>query len=149
MKTSNRLDAFIDEFQRVFEDTENMPPMAGRLLAYLMVCDPPEQTFESLQVALSASAGSISTMSQLLLERGLITRFRPPKSRRDYLSVHRNMPMRLLQDNIRSVLIMHDLAEEGVRLVPADNTRVQSFHELYSLLVDEMPKLIDQWEEKH
>ncbi|HEV2412997.1 MAG TPA: hypothetical protein VGS28_04325 [Candidatus Saccharimonadales bacterium] len=148
MKSTEPLDAFIDEFERVFEDAENMPPMAGRLLAYLMVCDPPEQTFEALQIALSASAGSVSTMAQLLLDRGLVTRFRPPNSRRDYLSIHRDMPMRLLQGNIRSVLIMHDLAEEGISLVSPENSRVKDFHDLYSMLVEEMPKLIDQWEER-
>ena len=148
MKLTDPLSSYIEEFERVFEDAENMPPMAGRLLAYLMVCNPAEQTFEELQLALGASVGSISTMSQLLLDRGLISRFRPSNSRRDYLRIHPNMPMRLLQDNIRSALIMHDLAEEGIRLVPEDNTRVKNFHELYGLLVEEMPKLIDQWEER-
>ena len=42
---------------------EGLPPVAGRMWAWLLVCDPPEQTAAQLAEAVGASRGSISGMA--------------------------------------------------------------------------------------
>ena len=46
-----------------------MTPMSGRMWAWLLICDPPEQTAEDLAVALQASRGAISGTAGLLTSR--------------------------------------------------------------------------------
>ena len=50
--------------------------MVGRVLGWLLVCEPPEQSAADLAQALRASKGSISTATRVLLRTGLIERVR-------------------------------------------------------------------------
>ena len=48
--------------------------MTGRVLGWLLVCDPVEQTAAQLAEALEASAGSISGATGMLVRAGLVDR---------------------------------------------------------------------------
>ena len=48
--------------------------IGGRILGWLMVCVPPEQTLAEIQSAVGASKASVSTMTRMLSEAGLIER---------------------------------------------------------------------------
>jgi hypothetical protein len=50
--------------------------MVGRVLGWLLVCDPPEQSAADLAQRLQASKGSISTATRLLVRLGMIERVR-------------------------------------------------------------------------
>jgi len=50
------------------------PRMVGRVLGWLLVCEPPEQSAAELAEFLQASKGSISTATRVLLRMGLIER---------------------------------------------------------------------------
>ena len=52
------------------------PRMVGRVLGWLLVSDPPEQSAAELAEHLQASKGSISTASRVLLRLGFIERVR-------------------------------------------------------------------------
>ena len=67
-------DTFIEAASRVFG--AGMPPMAGRMWAYLAICEPPNQTAAMIAERLHASRGSVSGIARLLEQVGLIRR--PP-----------------------------------------------------------------------
>jgi MarR family len=67
---------FIEELGMQFELEAGAPRMVGRVLAWLLVCDPPEQSAADLAERLQASKGSISTATRLLLRLGMIERVR-------------------------------------------------------------------------
>jgi DNA-binding transcriptional regulator GbsR (MarR family) len=52
------------------------PRMVGRVLGWLLICDPPEQSAAELADQLQASRGSISTATRVLIRTGLIERVR-------------------------------------------------------------------------
>jgi len=54
----------------------------GRILGWLMVCDPPEQTAADLAEALGVSRGSVSTATRQLEAAGLAERVGAPGDRR-------------------------------------------------------------------
>src|ERR1035437_326450 len=56
--------------------------MTGRVLGWLLVCDPPEQTAAELAEALSASKGAISGATSSLVRARQAARPVPPSSRR-------------------------------------------------------------------
>ncbi len=59
------------------------PRMVGRVLGWLLVCDPPQQSASELAEALQASKGSISTATRVLLRLGMIERTRARGERFD------------------------------------------------------------------
>ena len=62
-------------------------PMAGRVWAWLLICDPPEQTAGELAEALKASRGAISGAAAFLAAARLIHRMRRRGDRREHFSV--------------------------------------------------------------
>lgn len=57
---------FADHVGRFYARQYGFPPMAGRLLGFLLVCDPPEQTIDELSEALLASRSAITGAVKLL-----------------------------------------------------------------------------------
>ena len=64
-------------------EREGLPRMAGRIFGWLLVCAPPEQTMEDLAAAVQGSKASMSTMTRLLAQVGLVEKVRLPGARRD------------------------------------------------------------------
>jgi MarR family len=70
------IERFIEELGMQFELEFGAPRMVGRVLAWLLACDPPEQSAAELAARLQASKGSISTAARQLLTWGMIERVR-------------------------------------------------------------------------
>jgi DNA-binding transcriptional regulator GbsR (MarR family) len=77
------IERFIEEVGMMLELEAGTPRMVGRVLGWLLVCDPPEQSAAELADALQASKGSISTATRVLVRMGLIGRVRTPGERFD------------------------------------------------------------------
>jgi DNA-binding transcriptional regulator GbsR (MarR family) len=75
-ETSPELETFVEALGMQLEQENGVPRMIGRILAWLLVCDPPEQSAAELADALLASKGSISTATRVLLRMGLVERVR-------------------------------------------------------------------------
>ncbi len=67
---------FVEELGMQFELEAGAPRMVGRVLGWLLVCEPPEQSAAELAHTLQASKGSISTATRVLLRMGLVERVR-------------------------------------------------------------------------
>jgi hypothetical protein len=80
------VERFIEELGMQFELEAAAPRMLGRVLGWLLVCDPPEQSAAELAERLQASKGSISTATRLLLRMGMIERVRLRGERFDRFS---------------------------------------------------------------
>ena len=67
---------FVEELGIQIERDTAAPRMVGRVFAWLLISDPPEQSAADLAEALDASKGSISTATQMLERFGFIERLR-------------------------------------------------------------------------
>jgi len=81
------IERFIEELAMMLELEAATPRMVGRVLGWLLVCDPPEQSAADLAKALQASKGSISTSTRVLLRMGFIERVRTRGERFDRFRV--------------------------------------------------------------
>jgi DNA-binding transcriptional regulator GbsR (MarR family) len=77
---------FVERVALMYE-RNGIPRIAGRILGWLLICDPPAQTAAELAAALHVSKGSISTMTRLLLSLGLIEHTSVRGDRRDYFHI--------------------------------------------------------------
>ena len=67
----DRQAAFVEEMGQYLSSV-GMTPMAGRMLAWLLICDPAEQTAAELADMLRASRGAISGAARALETAGFV-----------------------------------------------------------------------------
>jgi DNA-binding transcriptional regulator GbsR (MarR family) len=147
---------FIEEVGIVSEQT-GLPRMAGRILGWLLISEPPHQSTIQLAEALMASKGSISTASRLLIQIGLIERLSLPGVRHDYFRIRsdawQHMIKRGLEDEIK---MFRQLAERGLEvlsekalLTHLNQKWLEEMRDVYSFLDREFPALLERWEQEH
>lgn len=74
---------FVEQMGGYFESS-GLTRLAGRLLGWLLVCDPERQSSEELATALAASSGGISTTARMLIQFGFIERLAVAGDRRTF-----------------------------------------------------------------
>jgi len=83
---------FADHAGRLYARRYAMAPMVGRLLGYLLICDPREQSIaelaESLLASRSAIAGAVKTLEQM----SLVRRSRAAGERMDRIGINLASP---------------------------------------------------------
>jgi DNA-binding transcriptional regulator GbsR (MarR family) len=142
-------DAFIEEAARVFG--AGMPPMAGRIWAYLAICDPPEQTAAEIAERLRASRGSVSGMARLLEQIGLIRRGTRPGDRREYFWIPPEALHRLMDAAVVRLRQTRELAEGGLELIAhrsaESQARLRDIRDLYGFFEREWPAILARMHE--
>ena len=142
---------FVEEVGISFEQT-GLPRMAGRLLGWLLICDPPHQTTGELAEALLASKGSISTTTRLLIRIGLIERLSLPGVRHDYFRLKSGAWHQLLKDTLDQTTAFRQLMERGLVLLENKSllTRqwLEEMRDMYAFLEREFPALLERWEQQ-
>jgi DNA-binding MarR family transcriptional regulator len=96
-----------------------MPRSVVRVLAWLVVCDPPHQSAEDLQSALRLSAGSVSGAVTTLVRSGVVARRSFPGERRTYYEIRPDGWQRLLQSRIGLLGEMQGAAERAIKAAEA------------------------------
>jgi DNA-binding transcriptional regulator GbsR (MarR family) len=142
-------DSFIEEAARVFG--AGMPPMAGRMWAYLAICEPPEQTAAGIAERLHASRGSVSGMARLLEQIGLIRRRTRPGDRREYFDIPPDALHRLMEVAVVRLRQNRQMAEAGLALVadrpPESQARLRDIRDLYAFFEREWPAILARMDE--
>ncbi|HEX6509608.1 MAG TPA: MarR family transcriptional regulator [Chloroflexota bacterium] len=142
---------FVEEVALNFE-RQGLFRMAGRVLGWLLICDPPEQSFNQLVEVLQASKGSISTAMRILVPGGIVEKVSRPGERRDYYRVEPGAWIELARNSTKYYAGFKNLAEEGLQLLddapPARRARLEDIHALYDWLSREMPEVWARWEQE-
>jgi DNA-binding MarR family transcriptional regulator len=126
--------------------------VAGRLIGYLYVCEPAQQSINDIADALLTSRSAINNGVKMLETQKLIHRSRPAGTRADLIGLNplgwENMgfdPSEYLQ--------MASLAREGLELLGnASPERRQALEVVLSLnefLAERLPQLYEEWNTFH
>ena len=111
----NKEQRFVEDVGIFFEQ-RGVPRMAGRVLGWLLICDPPHQSVDELAEALLASKGSISTTTRLLIRLGMVVRTSLPGQRKDYFVIRSDCWDWAMREALAKVSEFRALAEEGLVL---------------------------------
>lgn len=140
---------FVEEVGLLFETT-GFPRMAGRIFGWLLISNPPHQSPKDLVKVLQASKGSISTMTRLLEELGLIERVGLPGQRRDYFRIRLNAWSELTKRRMAQITAFRQIAERGLHLLEGQEhqlcQRLQEMRDVHAFFEAELPRLIVRWE---
>jgi DNA-binding transcriptional ArsR family regulator len=107
---------FADHMGRFYARRYSFPPMVGRLLGYLAVCDPPEQTIGELAEALLASRSAITGAVRSLETMHLISRSRSAGERMDRVCIDLSSPESMGMDGTEYAEL-GELAREGLNVL--------------------------------
>ena len=129
---NERESAFVEEMGQYLASL-SMTPMAGRMLAWLLICDPAEQTAAELAADLRASRGAISGAAQALESAGFIRRSRRRGDRREYFSIPAGAMRTLVSGAGAMYHRMAVIASHGIGVVadlpPPKRERIEEFHD--------------------
>jgi DNA-binding transcriptional regulator GbsR (MarR family) len=124
--------------------------MMGRILAWLLVSDPPEQSAGAIAEAVGASAGSVSTTTRALTQSGMIERLGIPGERSAHFRVRSGVWGQLLRKRMAYIVSMRDLVKEGLELSTGekeDSTlRLRELGSYCNFIERELPAFIARWE---
>ena len=107
---------FADHMGRFHARRYGYPPMVGRVLGYLLVCDPPAQTIGELSEALLASRSAITGALDVLERTDSIRRSRAAGERMDRVWLDFSSPHARGFD-VTEYQELEDLALEGLEVL--------------------------------
>jgi hypothetical protein len=142
---------FADHVGRFYARRYGFPPMAGRLLGYLFVCDPPRQTIDELAEALLASRSAITGAVKLLEGNQIARRTRVAGERMDRVSLS---SVSHQPQNFDATLHKEHAAlfREGLALLadapPERRAPLEEMVALAEFLSERLPALLDEWQER-
>jgi DNA-binding transcriptional ArsR family regulator len=105
------------------------PRAVRRVLAWMVVCEPEEQTAFAIQDALGLSAGTVSVTLRLLVEAGLLERVTRPGDRRVYHRINVNGWVRVLEERFRAITEMREVADRAIDASGGGSGRLVDMHD--------------------
>lgn len=143
---------YADHMGRSLAQRYGFPPVTGRLLGYLSVCEPAQQTINDITDALLSSRSAINDALKTLEAQKLITRTRPAGTRADIVSLsplgweNTGFDPSEYEETAR-------LAREGLALLkdasPERRQPLEAAASLGDFLAKRLPQLYEEWTEYH
>jgi DNA-binding transcriptional regulator GbsR (MarR family) len=140
---------FADHVGRFYARRYAFPPMVGRVLGFLLVCEPPEQSIAELSEALLASRSAITGALEVLERLHTIRRSRAAGERMDRVRLDFSSAQARGFD-ITEYQELGDLAREGLEVLgdapaerKADALEMAAFADF---LVEQTRRMQNEWE---
>jgi hypothetical protein len=140
--------AFLDRVADFYAREYRFPPVAGRLLGYLLICQPPEQSIAELSEALLASRSAITGAVAVLASYRAVRRTRTAGQRMDHVALD---PRALDPTGFAGAVYAEQatLARAALALLTDGRTGRRSMIEegaaFYEFLAEKMPALLAEW----
>jgi DNA-binding transcriptional regulator GbsR (MarR family) len=139
------------EHAAVAIEAMGMPRSWGKVLGWLLICDPPQQSSAELADALDLSAGSVSSATRMLVNAGLLRRVAAPGRRGKVYEMTDDAFIRAARSD--QFTRFRELMEDGLALVGDETApraqRARRARDLYAFLEREVPKLFERFESEH
>ncbi|HCD50957.1 MAG TPA: MarR family transcriptional regulator [Balneolaceae bacterium] len=147
MSYENKID-FVEAFSLKVEET-GRPRIYGQILGWLLVCEPDHQSFSDLMENLNISKASVSNITRILLETGLIEKIRVPGERQIHFKLKKGALSDFFQRQVNIVTDLTQILNSGLELLnkegETDTTRITRAVEFHSFLAREIPLLMEKF----
>jgi hypothetical protein len=140
---------FADHMGRFFARRYAFPPMVGRVVGYLAVCDPPEQSIGELADALLASRSAITNAVNALETMHQVRRTRAAGERMDRVRIDLSSPQAMGLD-VTEYEELRDLTREGLEVLrdaPAERRAVLLETAAFAdFVIEQVVRMRQEWE---
>jgi DNA-binding transcriptional LysR family regulator len=127
-----------------------LPAAFGKLMGWLLICDPPQQTSTELAQALGLSKGSVSTGMRALEQVGMVRRV-PVRGRGHAYEMLPDALVRTV-DARRMYMVIHDVMQKGIDILGGDDVpraqRLRVSRDFYAFIAERIPQLIEEFAKK-
>jgi hypothetical protein len=141
--------AWVERVAGFFARQNGLPPISGRALGWLMVCDPPEQSAAELAAAVGASRASLTTTLQVLLASGFVEPVTRAGERTTYYRLADDPWTGTTRRRLAALASFRAVTEEGLALFgerSARSERIRRAHELFGWLESEVGPMWERWD---
>jgi DNA-binding transcriptional regulator GbsR (MarR family) len=141
----------IEKFGVYYKKTGHQP-MVGRLMAYLMLAEPPQKTFEEIVEFLISSKSAVSNTLNMLMYMGIVDYVKITGDRKRYFRLNQNAWNTMFEAQIQEFSNLRGLVQEILNLrsdqYPELNQEISDFNSLLQLYEKEFPDILNQWKQK-
>jgi DNA-binding IclR family transcriptional regulator len=141
--------AYADRAGSFYAREYGFPPVTGRVLGYLAVCDPPQQTIADLAEALLASRSAITGAVKQLEDHHAVRRTRAAGERVDRVGLNQAAAMDPRGFDAAIYKEQAELAREALALAgdaaPERRAVVAEAAALYDFLAARLPEVLAEW----
>lgn len=149
MENTDKKQQFVEECGLYFEQV-GLTRIAGRIIGWLLICEPPYQQQSELVDALGASKSSISVALKDLTTLYLVERFALPGDRRTFYRTSKDMWSRSFRARMNQVTQLKELSQRGLEALqdysPERRQRLEFMRDMNAFMEVEFPKLLDGWD---
>jgi DNA-binding MarR family transcriptional regulator len=124
---------WIEQVAEFFARQEGLPPITGRILGWLMICEPPEQSAADIAAAIKASRASMTSNIRTLIAVGLIRRRTRAGERTAYYRIDDDAWEAAVRRRIEGMAEFENIAAQGLALVGADSPRASRLRAAYDV----------------
>jgi DNA-binding transcriptional regulator GbsR (MarR family) len=149
MALSDKQRELIEEIG-IYHENNGFQPAVARVVGLLLVSDKPELTFEEITETLNISKSATSNAINMLLSTGKIEYTTFSGDRKRYFRIKssnwRDMFTRKMEDLSGLNSLLKRVLEVRKRENPAYDNNLKSFISFLDYLKQQLPLLIEQWE---
>lgn len=143
MKPTREQNDFVEHMGRWWE-TGTGSRTAGRILGWLMICEPPHRSATGLIEELEVSAGSVSTQVRLLEGLKFVERLTFPGDRATYYQMKQDVWVEVMSSEMDHLQRMKAILAAGSEVVPTERPeRLTDVGVIAEFFIDLWPDLMD------
>ncbi|HQU58019.1 MAG: MarR family transcriptional regulator [Phaeodactylibacter sp.] len=137
----------------IFFEKQGHSPMKGRVLAFLLLAEPPYKDFYEIQEFLQASKSAVSNALNHLQDEGIIDYITFSGDRRRYFRVNCNSWLKSIRGKIDQVTTLKDLLK-AVLVERQDskhldfNEGLEEIVEFHEFISEKIEILLEEWKNK-
>ncbi|WP_030508089.1 GbsR/MarR family transcriptional regulator [Microbispora rosea] len=113
----DRLFRWVERVAAFCVEEWGLPPITGRVLGWLMICDPAEQSAGQIAEVIQASRASLTSNMRFLTAIGLVKKVRRPGDRISYYRIEDDAWQKVIQRKLESLSAFGEIADEGLDIV--------------------------------
>lgn len=137
----------------VFYEQHGIPPMEGRIMSLLIVCDEPELTFDQIRELLGISKSTTSSaLNTLLITKRVIYRTKPGDRKR-YFASNILQWQESFTENFQKffevIKIMKEALNQRTPKTPEFNRQMEEFIEFTEYISVEFPRIYLEWTKRN
>jgi DNA-binding MarR family transcriptional regulator len=133
---------FVEELGLLALDS-GTPRAMVRILGWLVICEPPEQSARDIQAGLRLSAGTVSAAVQALTSLGYLERAAYPGDRHIYYRVRPGGWDRALHARLRTLTQLREVAERALAAAgDGGHPRLQDMYDVCAWFEDRIEDLL-------
>ncbi|AHM61131.1 hypothetical protein D770_14385 [Flammeovirgaceae bacterium 311] len=130
-------------------EKSHIPPLAARIMALLLIAEPPYCSFDEIMESLQSSKSSVSSSLNLLLREGIVDYITFPGDRKRYFQVNSKTWLEMIKKRVEQIKpfreILSEVTSTRSSANPEFNQMLGEMNAFYAEIEEAMKAVLDRW----